>query len=299
MKNKKLIVIASNIVIAIGAVIILILFSNQLTIASAALPLTLAQTTEENKIITLAKPENKNITIPSSVMENFLNSTLIKENLVTIENPITKENLTEKAQIISIMGGQFNDLQKIADSIRQTCKSYDMASSDECKNDFSVLSSIHAMSPITTRSMTSNEDNLAVKKIKKVDDSIRQTCMSIKGKSLDECKNDFSVVSTSETLLKTLQKQPGDNTRATSESQPMYDPSTVTVKRGAIVNWINHDNQLFHTVTSGTADGGPSGLFDSGIIAENEFFEYVFNEEGVFHYYCVLHPTMQGTIIVE
>ena len=43
---------------------------------------------------------------------------------------------------------------------------------------------------------------------------------------------------------------------------------------------------------------GYSGIFDSGIIASGGQFTYKFENQGVFDYFCTLHPWMVGTISV-
>jgi plastocyanin len=68
--------------------------------------------------------------------------------------------------------------------------------------------------------------------------------------------------------------------------------ATVTVPKGTTVTWTNRDGAR-HTVTSET------GVFDSGNLARNDSFSYSFTESGTFKYYCTIHPSMRGEIIVE
>jgi plastocyanin len=78
-----------------------------------------------------------------------------------------------------------------------------------------------------------------------------------------------------------------------------YDPQFLTIGIGASVNWVNNDDSL-HTVTSLTDDGSkPSGEFDSGIIPSGQWSSHVFNNVGIFNYYCVIHPYMTGQITVK
>jgi nitrite reductase (NO-forming) len=84
-------------------------------------------------------------------------------------------------------------------------------------------------------------------------------------------------------------------------SENAYDPNTVTVKVGDTVTWTNGDPTM-HTVTSGTSAnnvGTPSGVFDSGLLAEGATWSFTFNEAGEFAYYCTPHPWMIGKVIVE
>ena len=76
--------------------------------------------------------------------------------------------------------------------------------------------------------------------------------------------------------------------------------TAVLSKADAQVTWYNTDNAA-HTVTSGTPDDGPDGLFDSSMImAGGQYtkdFERDFSD-GTYDYYCVVHPRMTGTIII-
>ena len=76
-----------------------------------------------------------------------------------------------------------------------------------------------------------------------------------------------------------------------------YEPSSLNILPNQVVLWNNKDNTA-HTVTSGTPDVGISGIFDSEIIPGGEKFSYKFEKQGIYDYYCTLHPWMIGTISV-
>jgi plastocyanin len=42
-----------------------------------------------------------------------------------------------------------------------------------------------------------------------------------------------------------------------------------------------------------------AGLFDSGTINNGASFSFTFNNKGTFNYKCSIHPSMNGTIIVN
>jgi plastocyanin len=77
-----------------------------------------------------------------------------------------------------------------------------------------------------------------------------------------------------------------------------YDPSPANVAVGTTVTWTNNDATL-HTAVSGDPSSGPSGVFDSGILAKGKTFEHKFDTAGTFDYYCTLHPFMIGQIVVK
>ena len=78
-----------------------------------------------------------------------------------------------------------------------------------------------------------------------------------------------------------------------------YNPSPLTVHVGTTVTWTNNDN-TGHTVTEGNPSGNtPANGFDSGIMAPGKTFTHTFSTAGTTQYYCTLHPTMLGEVIVK
>jgi plastocyanin len=70
----------------------------------------------------------------------------------------------------------------------------------------------------------------------------------------------------------------------------------IEVAVGTTVTWTNGDSTR-HTVTSG-ADDTDDGTFDSGDIGPGETFSYTFDAPGEFAYFCDIHPTMTGVVVV-
>src|SRR3970040_88527 len=64
------------------------------------------------------------------------------------------------------------------------------------------------------------------------------------------------------------------------------------------VRWENADTAA-QTVTSGTPEDGPDGIFDSSLFAPGKDFEYQFTEAGNFDSFCLVHPWMTGFVIVS
>lgn len=68
---------------------------------------------------------------------------------------------------------------------------------------------------------------------------------------------------------------------------------TVTyVDVGERVTWVNKD-PVPHTVTGAALAWGDENLLDQG-----ERVGYEFEEEGVYPYFCALHPSMVGAVVV-
>ncbi|MDX1533444.1 MAG: plastocyanin/azurin family copper-binding protein [Nitrosopumilaceae archaeon] len=81
------------------------------------------------------------------------------------------------------------------------------------------------------------------------------------------------------------------------ETNECYVPYSLSMKVGHKVIWTNEDTAA-HTVTSGTVDGGPDGIFDSSIFMSGATFEHTFNDPGKYDYFCIVHPWMIGIIEV-
>jgi len=90
----------------------------------------------------------------------------------------------------------------------------------------------------------------------------------------------------------------GSGAPGCEETDECYIPATLNISAGTTVIWENNDAAA-HLATSGTPDGGPDGVFDSGMIMGGATYEYEFTETGEFVYYCLVHPWMVGTVVVE
>jgi len=77
-----------------------------------------------------------------------------------------------------------------------------------------------------------------------------------------------------------------------------FIPSTVVITVGGTVTWENTDTAA-HTSSSGTPADGPSGVFDSSLIMAGGSYSHTFDTAGTFDYFCMVHPWMEGTVIVE
>jgi plastocyanin len=62
------------------------------------------------------------------------------------------------------------------------------------------------------------------------------------------------------------------------------------------VTWFNQDGSTHH-VSSGTPPT-KDGKFD-GEVPSKGMFEFTFNDAGTFPYFCSIHTSMTGTIVVK
>lgn len=89
---------------------------------------------------------------------------------------------------------------------------------------------------------------------------------------------------------------------ALNKSTDAYSPNPIEANVGDTVVWTNKDSTL-HTVSSGTSSD-PTHIFGDDAsgnpkyIGPNQKYEFIFEEEGEFPYFCTLHPAMMGTVLV-
>lgn len=114
--------------------------------------------------------------------------------------------------------------------------------------------------------------------------------------------NSSSTTSTNSTGGSSVSIVPNASTLA----DKAFAPNPLNAKVGDTVTWTNKDT-IFHTVTSGT---GPSDTthgkeFDSGLsgptalTTQGKTFSHKFMTAGEFPYFCQLHPTMVGKVVVK
>lgn len=71
-----------------------------------------------------------------------------------------------------------------------------------------------------------------------------------------------------------------------------FSPKEITVAAGTKIVWTNHD-ETPHTIIAN------DGTFVSKGMDTNDHFEFTFNKEGDFSYFCTLHPFMTGIVHVH
>ncbi len=73
-----------------------------------------------------------------------------------------------------------------------------------------------------------------------------------------------------------------------------FDPTPLTIPVGTTVAWTNQDTAP-HTATS---DPGSAFVFDTGRLQKGQSGKITFNQASTFTYFCSVHPTMHGSIVV-
>jgi len=165
-------------------------------------------------------------------------------------------------------------------------KSYSLLSKD--KKDFQIPDSLEAKILDETRIATivyTNTEKCAA-------GVIDATCIII---NIPYLKLEKEIIDSYQTVT----YAPGSSTPGCEDTADgCFIPSPVTIPMGGTVTWENNDTAA-HTATGGSATEGPSGVFDSSLIMAGSSFSHTFEDAGTFDYFCMVHPWMAGTVIVE
>jgi aldose sugar dehydrogenase len=88
-----------------------------------------------------------------------------------------------------------------------------------------------------------------------------------------------------------------------------FSPSDINIKVGDTIKWTNND-PVIHTIVEGSPsltssastirpESSNAGMgFQSGLLKQGMTFKHSFDRPGTFNYYCSVHPTMVGKVIV-
>ena len=86
------------------------------------------------------------------------------------------------------------------------------------------------------------------------------------------------------------------------QGNPDYDPDELKVKKGDKIT-VNNADTMPHTVTNGESGSDPNSgkLFDTSIINGGDSAEIDTStvDAGAHPFYCMVHPYMTGTLIIE
>jgi plastocyanin len=72
-----------------------------------------------------------------------------------------------------------------------------------------------------------------------------------------------------------------------------FNPKQLTVKAGTTVTWTNRDD-IPHGIASSS-----NAFTRSKPLTTDDSFSFTFTTPGTYQFFCYLHPTMVGTVVVE
>jgi plastocyanin len=86
---------------------------------------------------------------------------------------------------------------------------------------------------------------------------------------------------------------PSPKTHTVQIRRMAFHPAELTVAPGDTVVWINRD------IVPHTATAAGRSPWDTGQLSQGQSRRIIARREGKTSYVCVLHPTMQGSLIIE
>jgi amicyanin len=89
----------------------------------------------------------------------------------------------------------------------------------------------------------------------------------------------------------TQQKTPTVSDNTVRIKNLAFDRVNISVKVGSTVRWVNLDSVPHRILFE---DGA-----DSTVLAASQSWSRKFDEAGTYKYACTIHPTMQGTVMVD
>ncbi len=81
-------------------------------------------------------------------------------------------------------------------------------------------------------------------------------------------------------------------------SSAFYMPLNLEVMRGTTVTWQNEDN-IGHVIQSQDGHGKLVSMYNSGLLHTGDTFSYKFVKNGVYYYFCTIHPWRTGVVTVS
>ncbi len=81
-------------------------------------------------------------------------------------------------------------------------------------------------------------------------------------------------------------------------SQGSYYPLNAEISKGTTVTWKNDDDRQ-HIIISIDEKGEIDDEFASPALNTGDSYEYTFEEEGIYNYYCSFHPWRVGLVTVS
>ena len=95
-----------------------------------------------------------------------------------------------------------------------------------------------------------------------------------------------------------------NNDSPCQDDNTCFVPNPVTISIGGAVTWDNTDGGAGHTASYGANLSDPEwgSVWDSGLIMPGQSYTTpagTFDVAGSYNYFCMVHPWMQGTVIVE
>jgi plastocyanin len=100
------------------------------------------------------------------------------------------------------------------------------------------------------------------------------------------------------TATPTLQKTPSVSDNTIRINKTGFDPASITVKSGSTVRWVNVDSTADAALYNPTHRIAVVNVDNSPLLSPGMGWSQIFNQPGAYDYSDMIHPTLEGTVIV-
>jgi plastocyanin len=100
------------------------------------------------------------------------------------------------------------------------------------------------------------------------------------------------------TATPTLQKTPSVSDNTIRINKTGFDPARITVKSGSTVRWVNVDSTADGALYNPTHRIAVVNVDNSPPLSPGMGWSQIFNQPGSYDYSDMIHPTLQGIVIV-
>jgi plastocyanin len=98
------------------------------------------------------------------------------------------------------------------------------------------------------------------------------------------------------TASPTIQNSVSDNTIRINKKG--FDPASITVAAGSTVRWVNDDSTPDPGLYNPTHRISLVNIKDSPLLSSGQSWSWIFDQPGSYDYDDMIHPALQGTVMV-
>jgi plastocyanin len=100
------------------------------------------------------------------------------------------------------------------------------------------------------------------------------------------------------TTMPTLQKTPSVSDNTIWINKTGFYPASITVKSGSVVRWVNADSTADAALYNPTHRISLENIKDSPLLSPGQGWSQPFDQPGSYDYSDMIHPTLEGKVIV-
>ena len=100
------------------------------------------------------------------------------------------------------------------------------------------------------------------------------------------------------TIIRPLQTTNSVSANTIRINKTGFYPASITVKSGSTVRWVNADSTADAALYNPTHRIAVVNIKNSHLLSPGEGWSWIFDQPGSYEYSDMIHPTLEGTVIV-